>query len=448
MNYAVKLFVIGLLCTEALFAQKSAAPEQFQLGGVLEPLGKLPIKTAEISAYMPAKKMLFVVGGEKFLEQVDLSDPSNPRKVGEFPVPGNASSVTVHGNLLAVSVLSEPEWKLGHVQLMRFDDSLEVVEQYKDVCTQPDMITFTPDGKTLLTACEGSPSNYFEANPIGAVGFISNASGKPEDWKNAKVTVTEFTGKNAKDIEPEYIAVSKDSKTAWVSLQENNAIAKVDVKAKKIKNTFSLGEVDHSKPGFGLDRVKDGKINIVNENIWSLRQPDGIATFADKGKNYVITANEGEELTTFESDHPVIFGSRSISLFNGDTGELLWDSGDAFEQMIAKLAPEYFNWNSKKGKKKMDARSDAKGCEPENVTVGVVNGRRYAFVGLERQSGIAVFDFTDVNAPKLVDYILDTSDRGPEGVLFIDAADSPIPGQALLIVGYEYSKNLTVYKVK
>lgn len=449
MNIVAKLFVTSFFCAGAVFAQKGVATsEQFQLGNILEPLGKVQLKTAEISAYMPAKKMLFVVGEEKFLEQIDMSDAANPRKVGEFPIPGKGSSVTVSGNLVAVSALNEPEWKLGHVQVMQFDDSLQIVEQYKDVCTQPDMITFTPDGKNLLIACEGSPSDYFDANPIGAVAVISNATGKPEGWKNAKVSVVEFTGKDAKDIEPEYIAVSKDSKTAWVSLQENNAIAKFDIKAKKIKKVFPLGEVDHSKPGFGLDRVKDGKINIVNENIWSLRQPDGIATFAEKGKNYVITANEGEELKNYESDHPVIFGSRSISLFNGETGELLWDSGDALEQMVAKVAPEYFNWNSKKGKKKIDARSVEKGCEPENVIVGVVGGKRYAFVGLERQSGVAVFDFTDVNAPKLVDYYLDTADRGPEGLLFIDAADSPVPGQALLVVDYEYSQNVTVYKVK
>ena len=142
------------------------------------------------------------------------------------------------------------------------------------------------------------------------------------------------------------------------------------------------------------------------------------------------------------------FGSRSMSVFDGETGRLVWDSGEIFERTIAKIAPGYFNWNAKKNKFKMDKRSSDKGCEPENVTVGEVNRRRYAFVGLERTSGIAVFDITEPQSPRLADFYLDPLDRGPEGVLFIPAEESPIADQALLVVGYEYSKTLTIYTVK
>ena len=82
------------------------------------------------------------------------------------------------------------------------------------------------------------------------------------------------------------------------------------------------------------------------------------------------------------------------------------------------------------------------------MTVGEVGARRYAFAGLERTSGIAVFDITEPMAPQLVDYYLDPLDRGPEGVLFIPAEQSPMNGQALLVVGYEYSKTLTIYTIK
>ena len=142
------------------------------------------------------------------------------------------------------------------------------------------------------------------------------------------------------------------------------------------------------------------------------------------------------------------FGSRSVSLFDGNTGKLVWDSADLFEQLIARLAPEYFNWNAKKNKVKMDKRSGDKGCEPENVTVGLVNNRHYVFVGLERTSGIAVIDMTNIDAPFLADFYMDPLDRGPEGVLFIPAEQSPLADQALLVVGYEYSKTLTIYTVK
>jgi hypothetical protein len=142
------------------------------------------------------------------------------------------------------------------------------------------------------------------------------------------------------------------------------------------------------------------------------------------------------------------FGSRSMSIFDGESGKLIWDSGELFERALAKIAPEHFNWNSKKNKLKMDKRSSDKGCEPENVTVGEVGRRRYAFVGLERTSGVVVIDITEPVAPKLVDYYLDPLDRGPEGILFIPADRSPLAEQALLIVGYEFSKTLTIYTVK
>ena len=71
------------------------------------------------------------------------------------------------------------------------------------------------------------------------------------------------------------------------------------------------------------------------------------------------------------------FGTRSLSIFDGESGKLLWDSGDQLERMFAKVAPEYFNWNAKKKKKvKMDVRSADKGCEPENVTLGMVEKKR------------------------------------------------------------------------
>jgi hypothetical protein len=116
--------------------------------------------------------------------------------------------------------------------------------------------------------------------------------------------------------------------------------------------------------------------------------------------------------------------------------------------MLATVAPEYFNWNSKKDKVKMDARSDNKGCEPENVVVGMIGNHRLAFVGLERMSGVVVFNITNLDNPKIIDYYMDPKDRGPEGLLFIPEEQSPVPGKALLVVGYEYSKTLTIYTVK
>ena len=517
MNKSVVLCAGLLLSAGFCFAKQAVPAGPFQWGSVIAPLSTVSLSTAEISVYMPAEKKLFVVGEADVIEVVDLANPGLPKKIAEKRLPGNASSVTVYDNLIAVSLLEKEAWRDGQVQVMRYGDDLEVLGLYK-VCSQPDMIKFTPDGKNLLVACEGSPSTDFSEDPEGGIAILSVANADAKLWKNAELTVARFdhldsaalkkSGVRApgtqgfmKSLEPEYITVSEDSKLAWVSLQENNAIAKVDVAAKKVTKIFPLGYVDHSRNGFAIDAVSDGKIDIKNYYpLRGLRQPDGIASFMAGDRHFVLTANEGapvndyeawtdavklpvlveqgrldegvftEKITTELKDLSVsalercdegkyrtingkcpyayTFGSRSISVFDGETGKLVWDSGEMFERVLAKIAPEYFNWNSKKGKAKMDKRSNDKGCEPENVTVGEVGGRRYAFAGLERTSGIAVFDVTEPLAPKLVDYYLDPLDRGPEGVLFIPAEQSPLTGQALLIVGYEYSKTLTIYTVK
>ena len=517
-----------LMCAGVSFAKKSDIPAgPFHKGELLKHIASVPMTTAEISAFMPEKKVLFVVGGENVLEVVDLADPSKPKKISEVKLPGGASSVTVFGDLVAVSLLNTPEWKMGHVQVMRYNKKLEVLGLH-ELCYMPDMITFTPDGKNLLVACEGSPDETFAEDPEGGVGVLSiagtaNATANAVDfakaWKKPQKTVVGFDGLDTlklmatgvrktgvksfvQSLEPEYITVAEDSKTAWVSLQENNALVKFDVAEKKILDVFPLGYVDHSKPGYGLDVKKNKQIEIKNYPLRGLRQPDGISAFTVNGKTFVLTANEGAPVNDYKAwtdvttpmmlsqqgvlDASVFtpnvlddlknvtvsnlercnvspdktqngscpymysFGTRSVSIFDGETGHLMWDSGDAFEQTLAKVAPAYFNWNSKKGKVKMDARSEDKGCEPENVTTGIVGDKRYAFVGLERTSGVAVFDITgieDGSAPKVVDYYLDPKDRGPEGILFIPAEKSP-NGEPLLIVGYEYSKTLAVYTVK
>ena len=511
-----------LMLTASVLASAVAA-QVFQKGNVLSPVATLQMAAPEISAYMPEKKMLFVVGGDKLIEMVSFADEKNPKVESRLQLDGPATSVSVFGDLVAISITAEPDHGLGQVQLFRYAEGLIPVASAQRLCHLPDMLTFTPDGSRILVACEGSPSADYNEDPEGGVAILSVEHGASLNDYKLMPKVLDFRGLDSlslrkkgvrspglqgfvRSLEPEYITVSKDSKWAWVSLQENNALAYVDIAAEKIVDVFPLGYVDHSKLGFGLDVKKDEKVKIKNYPIRGLRQPDGVASFAVGGKTLVLTANEGASVNDYKAwtdegtvtdlladdrlDRTVFnddvaphlkkftvsllercdqqgpdevpggkcpyvygFGTRSVSLFDGETGRLLWDSGEEMERAFGKLAPDYFNWNSKKDKVKMDSRSPKKGCEPENVTVGEVNGKRYAFVGLERSSGVAVFDLTGVDAsartaPRLVDLYFDPKDRGPEGLLFIPADKSPIYGQALLVVGYEFSKTLTIYKVK
>lgn len=522
--YSVSLSLLlgtGLCCAKKLDVTVMKKSSPMQMGNVLAPLSSMTMTTAEISAYMPGQKLLFVVSDVDAMEVLDLKNPAHPKRQKNVALKGVGSSVSVNGNLIAVSSLAPEPSDTGFVEIFKMDGvtktgvgkgaGVKKVAEFR-LCHQPDMLTFSPDGRKLLVACEGSPDAEFENDPAGGIAVLSLPENDDDLANGVKVNVLGFEDQDStalmkagvrrigaapfyKTLEPEYITVSEDSKVAWVSLQENNAMARVDLTTEKITNVFPFGFVDHSKPGFGIDAKGDGKASIENIPVHGLRQPDGMANITLDGKTFVLTANEGAPVNDYkdwtDATTPLVlfeqnkldqsvfdaamlsklqkltvsrldgcpevvsgkcpyltsFGSRSMSIFDGTTGALIWDSGDQLEQMFAKVAPEYFNWNAKKAKFKKETRSADKGCEPENVTIGMVGDKRYAFLGLERMSGVAVFDITDVNAPKLVDYYLDPKDRGPEGILFISADKSPVPGQALLIVGYEYSKTLTIYKV-
>lgn len=80
--------------------------------------------------------------------------------------------------------------------------------------------------------------------------------------------------------------------------------------------------------------------------------------------------------------------------------------------------------------------------EPEGITLGKVNKRNLAFVGMERADAVAIYDVTNPLQPVFLQ-ILATGDA-PEGVLFISAKDSPIR-RSLLVVSSENDGVIKVY---
>ena len=320
------------------------------------------------------------------------------------------------------------------------------------------------------------------------------------------------------DFEPEYIAEGKDGKL-YVSLQEANAIAVFDLAAREFTKIIPLGTVDHSLDGNGLDPLdKGGEINIRNAPVVGLRMPDAIATAYIDGETYLVTANEGDGrgdyfLTEEVDDEDVIvglsdfgdearvgdllandgafgavriddsvdtgglerltisvidgdtdgdgdidqlhaYGSRSFTIFDTD-GNVVFDSGDAFEQYIAdNRVPNAFNNDDFRPSvgdpnEVDDGRSDNKGPEPEAMAVGKVEGHLLAFVGLERDSGIMIYDISDPEMSVFVDYI-DSSEFGdfaPEVIDFISAKDS-LSGLAQIAVAYEDSGSTALFDLE
>jgi DNA-binding beta-propeller fold protein YncE len=503
----------------------SAGPHAIEL----KPLGSVAAgsfltSAAEIVAHDPATQRLFVVNAQAAqIDIVDIADPRNPSIVDTIDVTAYgavANSVAVHHGLIAVAVEASPKTDPG--QVVFFDSALTFLAAVP-VGALPDMLTFTPDGGYVLVANEGEPAPDYLTDPEGTVSIISVP--QPNVPFVPTVRTAGFAAFNsavldpsirifgpgatvAQDVEPEYITLSDDSKTAWVTLQEANAIGVVDIASATVTSLLPLGTKDHSIPGQGLDAsdrdgvpvATDGRINIANWPVRGFYLPDAIASYKVQGQTYLVLANEGDsrEYPGFaeearigavaldpvafptatdlkkngnlgrlkitkaqgdvdhDGDFDVLytFGARSFSIRNAGGG-LVWDSGDQFEQITAAQLPA--NFNASNDSNAFDNRSDDKGPEPEGVALGNLWGRNYAFVVLERVGGIMVYDITNPAAPEFVqwannrDYTANvedpaSGDLGPEGLIFIGAENAP-QKNPLLVVSNEVSGTTTIYEI-
>lgn len=510
----MRIFLLCALGAAALFSQSFKVDK---IGGFAT--GVYDRGAAEIAAYDPASKRLFFVNANlPAVEALDISNPAKPVPVFRLFIPAIygkvANSIAVRNGILGVAVEASPKTDPGHVV---FYDTSGNLQGAVTVGPQPDMLTFTPDGRYVLTANEGEPSENYAADPEGSVSIIDISRGVIGIAQSAVRTAgfgafsrqdldasIRIYGRNAsvaQDLEPEYIAVSADSKTAWVTLQENNAIGILDIDNARFTKLAGLGFKDHSLPGNGLDASdRDNAINIANWPVLGMYQPDGIAAFQAKGKTWLITANEGDArewgnfaeearvsslnldptafpnaaalkannqlgrltVTTFggdtdgdgDQDRLLVLGGRSFSIWSSDA-KLVWDSGDQFERYFEKNLPEFFNASSTNNTR--DDRSDNKGPEPEGVVVSEINGKLYAFIGLERMGGVMVYDVTDPEKPAFVTYsssrdfkgnpaALTAGDLAPEGILAISPADSPTK-RPLLVLANETSGTIALYSI-
>ena len=273
---------------------------------------------SEISDYDPVSKRLFITNGDsKQVDIVDLSDVEAPVVIDSIditPFGDNLTSVAVNPagrNEIAVAVVADPETDPGKAVFFNVDgDLLSSVT----VGALPDHIHYTPDGRTVLTADEGQPNDDYDIDPEGSVsiidvkkgaarvtqGDVRTASFVPfnaiqDEVEDAGVRIFGPGASVAEDLEPEFITVSRDSRTAWVTLQENNAIAEIDIRGATVTQLFALGTKDHSVEGDGLDASnRDDEINIATWPVHGLYQPDSINSYRVGKVTYLVTANEGD----------------------------------------------------------------------------------------------------------------------------------------------------------
>ena len=482
---------------------------------------------------------------------IDMTDPAAMSELYQVGAPGGvANSVAIRDDGLGVVALEDADDKTAPGRLLFFDANADEPTVLGEVTvgSLPDMVTVSPDGAYAVVANEGEPADDFSSDPEGSVGVVAlpDAVAAPSQNDVRTADFHAFEGVELDDSvrdafgpilndefprsttwEPEYVTVQEG--TAYVALQEANAIATVDLNTATVTDVFGLGFIDRGVvPLDASDRDPEDAptINIATyPGLYGVPMPDGVHSYRVGDETYIVTANEGdarewgdyveparvkdlgtedapgtgplcENLEGYDDDAALgrlevttemgfdeqqgcyselyAFGSRSFSIYSAD-GELVFDSGAEFEELSARLSENTpLVFNSGHDDNEFDSRSDAKGVEPENLTIGEVDGRSYAFIGFERLGGVIVYDVTDPAAPSYVEYINNRSfdvslgdeyealeeagaseqelaelvnsvgDLGPEGLDFISAESSPT-GVPMIVVGNEVTGSTTLY---
>jgi len=449
----------------------------------------------------------------------NVDDPTNPTfltrvdltVVRALPTDGpTALAVDPLGRGVAIAVSNTPRQDPGWVVFIGLGGAIQadlVVGAF------PTALAFSPDGSRLLVANEGVPSSDYLRDPEGSVSIIDTSTGLASaslltTARLAGIPETgpvRHLGPNAAspelDFEPETVSITADGSRALISLQENNAVAVLDVASQSFIEVIGLGFKDHDVTDNGLDPSdQDFAAAVAPWPVWGMYQPGGATPVELGGTSYLLTANEGDsrdliawteearvkdltlspallalqddaalgrlEVTTTLGDADsdgqyeelYAFGARSISLWDVDAAglPLTWDSADQLEFRTAVMEPLNFNSTSTSNAS-FDLRSDNKGPEPEAVVTGTVCGRTFVFTALEHMSGVMAFDVTE---PANVRYVLYSTSRdftvaaddpaagglGTSGLAFVPSTDS-VTGDDLLLVANEVSGLLEVFRV-
>ncbi len=473
---------------------------------------------------------------------------------------GDMTSIAVSPDqtTLAVALQDDDHDKVGRVATFTFGENGSLtLKNIVTVGVQPDMVTFA-DNNTVLTADEAEPDviggKYVD--PAGSVSIVDLETKTAtvagfEAYDNAAVRANlieqgvmfKKDADASVDFEPEYITVVGEK--AYVSLQEANAIAVVDIVKKEISDVYGLGFINLGEVEFDINDEDELYAPAKHPGVYSVRMPDAIDSYEVDGKTYIVTANEGDgreygdedddaefycnekkvkfhkkddatspngnmtaevygkdglgygtvlfiDPTTIDAKnndtYDYMYGGRGFTIFEvTDSGlKVAYEVGNKVEALTAKYLPaEYFNCSNDNNK--TEDRSGKKGAEVESIKIGEVNGEIYAFVALERVSGIMVYNISNPTSAKFVNYMntrdfddvlgnpaeeideetfeypageeswydyddgeldhyITKGDIAPEGLAFVSAENSP-NGYPMLLTSNEVSGTVTAIKL-
>jgi hypothetical protein len=425
--------------------------------------------------------------------------------IESIPAQGNGSVVILdaNGNFInQVTVGVMPDmitFNNGHTKLFTANEGEPAATYSSDPLLNSDELV---DPKGTVSIIDLTPGYASLTNSNVTTINFDSFNGLDAELRDLGVRIFSSAASVSQDLEPEYITISEDDSKLYVSLQENNAMAIIDVASASVDSIVPLGYADYSS-GNGMDASDQttGQILITSLPIKGAYMPDAIKYANIGGNGFVFSANEGDsrefgsvvdaarintlslDSTTFPDQHILknnkflgrlsalrfsedsdgdgdidelhAMGSRSYSVWNAQTGELVFDSKDLIERIISQTPPfaSIFNASNSTGTPSLKNRSDDKGPEPEGITHSFFNGHHYLFVSLERIGGVMIFNVDNPSAPYYVGYVNNRNttssgpDLGPEGIIFIEAENSPT-GQPLLLLANEVSSTLSIYAVK
>ena len=355
---------------------------------------------------------------------VDIRRPDAPEADGFIPLDGEPTSVAISGPFALVATNTSDSFTDVSGELLVIRLTNRRIIRTIPLGGQPDSISVSPDGRYAAIAIENERDEdlgdgFPPQAPAGELFVIDTRSNNPARWNTTTVPLTGLGIAFADDPEPEFVDIN-DNNIAVVTLQENNAVALVDLEAAfadpagSVIDAFDLGAVDLAQ----IDTNENDLIELTSSLSGVAREPDAV-TWIDE---YTFaTANEGD----------LEGGSRGFSIFNKD-GTVLFDIGAVFDQVTVSLGHYPEN------------RSENRGNEPEAVLFAEYGNDRLLFVGSERASAIAVFKLDDDNLPSLVQ-VLPTG-VGPEGLLAIPRRDLFVVANEVDDRGDKIRSTVSVYE--
>ena len=501
--------------------------------------------SAEIGTFHAASKRIFATNGVKnTIDIFDISDVANPKKVGSVslsPYGNDVTSVAAGRDVVVAVVNVADKFSATGVptttngKIVVFDTNGKVLSSPDVLGVLPDSVSFAPDGTTALVAIEGQPvcakddpataakedTDYSKASdPVGGVTVVdlSNPAApvlrfagfdqfSVTAMKAKGIAVSSVVNNVSKDFEPEFVS-AVDNNYAFVTIQEANAIGKLNIRTATFENVTRAFESKLESVARDTSDRDAGAGPRNYKRVVGASQPDAIAAFKSGAGQYYVTANEGDarEYTCLNDDlrasalkvDPRRFpdwkawsanaalGRAKVNPTNGDldgdgdidnihlrgtnsmtiyrSGSVFWDSGELLDQIqtqafgVANINGSHSLSSDKSTMNYVGQdRSDDKGAEPEGVAVGMVGDRRIAVLGLERMTALAIFDITDPKKPIFQEWLQmlptkatpakDVKHWSPEGIVFVPAENSP-SGKALIITSYELSGSLSIHQIE